>query len=338
MPASMRKPIADLTPGAADGPAGQGPAGADRRPARRRRRAAAGHRRAGRRDACPTACSTTSTAPSRSAPASGSPSPRTPSSGRWHAGAIVMQALPVTDPRRLPEAEEDWRRAMILLGTATDDELLDPALRPDDLLFRLFHEDGVRVFTPLAAAPRLRLRRAAGLEHAGELPAGRSGKHAAGGRRDHRHLPVLQPRLRLRPGPAERAPGAAETLTMAWRLAPVRPRSCCSRPPAPRPTPPIRRPSTRRSIRRSGSRSAASTSPSAATVSGRHGLHRAAPLGTAGTGCPDLPALAPGRGRRRRLRPGHGRGGDAGRAAPAPRRGVRAVDRSPTGRWLASSP
>ncbi|MGE3290370.1 MAG: Hsp33 family molecular chaperone HslO [Geminicoccaceae bacterium] len=78
---------------------------------------------------------------------------RDPMSGRWHAGAIVMQALPVTDPRRMPEAEEDWRRAMLLLGTASDAELLDPSLRPDDLLFRLFHEDGVRVFTPLALAP-----------------------------------------------------------------------------------------------------------------------------------------------------------------------------------------
>ena len=76
-----------------------------------------------------------------------------PMSGRWHAGAIVMQALPVTDPRRMPEAEEDWRRTMLLLGTASDAELLDPLLRPDDLLFRLFHEDGVRVFTPLALAP-----------------------------------------------------------------------------------------------------------------------------------------------------------------------------------------
>jgi molecular chaperone Hsp33 len=78
---------------------------------------------------------------------------RNPVDGRWLAGAIVMQALPVTDPRRVDEAEEDWRRAMILLGTATDDELLDPTLRPDELLFRLFHEDGVRVFTPLTLAP-----------------------------------------------------------------------------------------------------------------------------------------------------------------------------------------
>jgi molecular chaperone Hsp33 len=72
---------------------------------------------------------------------------------RWHAGAIVMQALPVTDPRLQPEAEEDWRRAMVLLSTATNQELVDPALEPDDLLFRLFHEDGVRVFEPLALVP-----------------------------------------------------------------------------------------------------------------------------------------------------------------------------------------
>ncbi len=72
---------------------------------------------------------------------------------RWQAGAIVVQALPNTDPRKEVEAEEDWRRAMVLLGTATDAELLDPALRPDDVLFRLFHEDGVRVFRPLSLSP-----------------------------------------------------------------------------------------------------------------------------------------------------------------------------------------
>ena len=76
-----------------------------------------------------------------------------PVTDRWHAGAIVMQALPAPDQRQLPEAEDDWRRAMVLLGTASDEELLDPLLRPDDLLFRLFHEDGVRVFTPLALNP-----------------------------------------------------------------------------------------------------------------------------------------------------------------------------------------
>lgn len=78
---------------------------------------------------------------------------RDPMTDRWQAGAIVVQALPNTDPRKELEAEEDWRRAMVLLGSATDAELLDPALEPDDLLFRLFHEDGVRVFTALALHP-----------------------------------------------------------------------------------------------------------------------------------------------------------------------------------------
>lgn len=76
-----------------------------------------------------------------------------PMTDRWQAGAIVMQALPNADPRKEFEAEEDWRRAMVLLGTATDEELLDPALEPDDVLFRLFHEDGVRVFNPLPLVP-----------------------------------------------------------------------------------------------------------------------------------------------------------------------------------------
>src|SRR5690606_8243732 len=44
--------------------------------------------------------------------------------------------------------EDDWRRAMILLETCTDDEFLDPGLHSNDLLTRLFHEEGVRVFTP----------------------------------------------------------------------------------------------------------------------------------------------------------------------------------------------
>jgi len=35
---------------------------------------------------------------------------------------------------------------VVLLGSSTSDELTDPSLRPNDLLYRLFNEDGVRVF------------------------------------------------------------------------------------------------------------------------------------------------------------------------------------------------
>jgi molecular chaperone Hsp33 len=34
------------------------------------------------------------------------------------------------------------------MGTCTPAELTDPVLEPNDLLYRLFHEEGVRVFDP----------------------------------------------------------------------------------------------------------------------------------------------------------------------------------------------
>lgn len=69
--------------------------------------------------------------------------------GSWRAGGLSIQRLP--DPERQVPAsdrEDDWRRAMILMNSATDAELLDPALAPNTLLYRLFHEDGVRVYDP----------------------------------------------------------------------------------------------------------------------------------------------------------------------------------------------
>ena len=44
-------------------------------------------------------------------------------------------------------------RSRALFQTLGDDELIDPTITPETLLFRLFHEDGVRVFgsTPLRA-------------------------------------------------------------------------------------------------------------------------------------------------------------------------------------------
>jgi molecular chaperone Hsp33 len=39
--------------------------------------------------------------------------------------------------------EESWRTATILAATLTDAELLDDALPPERLLYRLFHSEGV---------------------------------------------------------------------------------------------------------------------------------------------------------------------------------------------------
>ena len=70
---------------------------------------------------------------------------------RWRAGAIMVQRMPPgAGSRELPAtSDEDWRRTILLLSTATTAELTDPALPLDNLLFRLFHEEGVRVFQPL---------------------------------------------------------------------------------------------------------------------------------------------------------------------------------------------
>ncbi len=76
----------------------------------------------------------------------------------WRAGAIMIQHIArdggLTGHRETEDAkpptdeEENWNRASILLGTVEDHELLDPALASTRLLYRLFHEDGVRVYDP----------------------------------------------------------------------------------------------------------------------------------------------------------------------------------------------
>ncbi len=72
----------------------------------------------------------------------------------WRASALLIERVPETGGSRagndgLPEISgEDWNRALILTASCTRAELLDPALPPNTLLYRLFHEDGVRVFRP----------------------------------------------------------------------------------------------------------------------------------------------------------------------------------------------
>ncbi len=72
----------------------------------------------------------------------------------WRAGAVLVQRLPDDDAGRVHkspgEDEEDWRRATILLNTVADVELLDRTLHLNSLLFRLFHEERIRVFPPSA--------------------------------------------------------------------------------------------------------------------------------------------------------------------------------------------
>ena len=74
--------------------------------------------------------------------------------GVWRAGALLVQRVPDEGGAGREEVgeeavgEEDWRRALVLAASCTADELLDPELPPNDLLYRLFHEEGVRVYEP----------------------------------------------------------------------------------------------------------------------------------------------------------------------------------------------
>ena len=79
--------------------------------------------------------------------------------GRWRAGGLMVQRLPDTPIPHASHEEDDWRRAMLLMESCTDLELLDAALPPNDLLFRLFHQDGVRVFRPAAVRKGCRCSR-----------------------------------------------------------------------------------------------------------------------------------------------------------------------------------
>ncbi len=83
----------------------------------------------------------------------------------WRAGAVMVQHLPrdggssplpshsgdVPDglEEERPESD-DWVKARLLLDTAEAHELLDPLLSAEQLLYRLYHEDGVTAYPALA--------------------------------------------------------------------------------------------------------------------------------------------------------------------------------------------
>jgi molecular chaperone Hsp33 len=81
----------------------------------------------------------------------------------WRAGGIMLQFLPKAPERarqpdlhpgdapegvEVPEVHEDeaWVEGRALASTVEDLELIDPGLSSERLVYRLFHEPGVRVF------------------------------------------------------------------------------------------------------------------------------------------------------------------------------------------------
>ncbi len=81
---------------------------------------------------------------------------------QWRAGGMIAQFLPDA-PERMRQADlpsgndeldaltetrpdDSWQEAVVLLDTIEPSELLDPSVGCERLLYRLFHEHGVRVF------------------------------------------------------------------------------------------------------------------------------------------------------------------------------------------------
>src|SRR5690606_12122188 len=84
---------------------------------------------------------------------------------KWRAGGLLLQSLAREGGRQgegeQPVEDEDdpWLRTRILASTVEDHELIDPLLAPDRLLYRLFHEEGVRVHEAQTVEERCRCSR-----------------------------------------------------------------------------------------------------------------------------------------------------------------------------------
>lgn len=88
----------------------------------------------------------------------------------WRGGGVILQHMPKASPFAKGEGgsggggllapidlldgedEENWRRANHLLDTAEELELVGPSVQPNDLLVRLFHEEGPSVYDPQPVA------------------------------------------------------------------------------------------------------------------------------------------------------------------------------------------
>jgi molecular chaperone Hsp33 len=84
-------------------------------------------------------------------------------SAHWQVASLMVQQMPEFHAGRigvdLEQREDDWRKAVILMASATEAEMLDPALPGTSLLHRLFHAEEPRVFPRRRLAARCRCSR-----------------------------------------------------------------------------------------------------------------------------------------------------------------------------------
>jgi molecular chaperone Hsp33 len=83
--------------------------------------------------------------------------------GHWRAAALMVQQMPEFDAGRIDvdreQREDDWRKAVILMASATEAEMLDANLPANALLYRLFHQERPRQFERRRFVARCRCSR-----------------------------------------------------------------------------------------------------------------------------------------------------------------------------------
>lgn len=81
----------------------------------------------------------------------------------WRAGGVMIQNIANDESRA--NTHEAWRTAEALFATIAEDEMVDPGISTETLLFRLFHEEGVRLYpaSPLRAFCRCSEERVVGM-------------------------------------------------------------------------------------------------------------------------------------------------------------------------------
>ena len=87
----------------------------------------------------------------------------------WRAGGAILQNIAGDAARG--DTTEAWDHVRALFDTLGEDELVDPAITPETLLFRLFHEDGVRLFPAKPLVARCRCDEARILDMLRTFPA-----------------------------------------------------------------------------------------------------------------------------------------------------------------------
>ena len=88
---------------------------------------------------------------------------------RWRAGGLLIQNIAEDEARGA--TLDAWTTAQALFETVGEDELLDPTIPAETLLWRLFHEEGVRLFTPKALSAFCRCTRERIVEVLKSFPA-----------------------------------------------------------------------------------------------------------------------------------------------------------------------